>query len=91
MKTKVELSPMTIGVDNAVTEAMQTGVWGVRLSITNDENNSRYDFVLTQEEAHSLALKIQGSLNAMDDVKKLQGKFEPVNHTCSNKCKKIKE
>jgi len=72
MKVSSELSPMTIGVDNSITKAMQTGEWGVRLAFVNDNNDSRFEAVLSIEEIQSLIVKLQKSLNAYELCNKEQ-------------------
>ena len=68
MKIRVECSPLKLGVDNALLASMRTNQWGLRLSCINEENTSRFEFVLDKVEAKDLILKIQKSLDAMDSI-----------------------
>ncbi len=76
MKISVEASGLKIGVDNAITEAITTGNWGVRLTFTNDKNDGRSEHVISTQECESLIFKIENVLSSIRELKKQMDKKE---------------
>jgi len=73
MKIKAEASGLTIGVDNAITEALVSGKWGIRLSFSGEELNNRYEVVLSVDEARNFVENIQKSIDSINEIK---GQYE---------------
>lgn len=69
MKVRVDGSGLKIGVDNALTEALLTGKWGVSLLFTNDNNDGRFEFVLSIDEASDLVAKLTETINSIEQIK----------------------
>lgn len=59
MKVRVEVSPMKIGVDEVLLEAFRTGNWGARLGFLNEENDCRFETVLTLNQIKQLIGELQ--------------------------------
>jgi hypothetical protein len=71
MEVKVEAYGTQLGKDNTITEALIDGKWGVRFSFQSG-HESRYDVVLTVEDAKALVEKIQASIESIAKVKLAQ-------------------
>ena len=76
MKVNVEISGLTIGLDNSITDCMKSGKWGVRLVFCNDNNDGRCEIVLKNEEIPSLILQLE---NALNEIKKVKDKYDNSN------------
>jgi hypothetical protein len=63
---------LKIGVDNAITDALTSGKWGIRFTFAGEEMTNRYEVVLTVEEAEALVVKISQAIGSIDRVKVLQ-------------------
>ncbi len=71
MRVRVEANSLKIGVDGAVTEAIKTGNWGVRLTFTNEQHNSRFEAAISREEALMLINDLQKSLESIEEVRRI--------------------
>lgn len=90
MKVAVEQSACTIGVDNAIADAVQTGNWGVLLTFSGDELNNRYQAALSLDEARSLAAKLIKNVDELELLKlSLQDKILSINETVGDPCIKM--
>lgn len=73
MKVRAELYGTKIGVDNNIVEAIQNKKCSIMLTLKDDNNESRQEFLLNRAEAESLSTQLQSALNSA----KTQG-FEVV-------------
>ena len=69
MNINVEVSGLKIGIDNTITDAIKTGNWGTRITFLNNDYTGRFEVCLTEEETSSLILKLNQSLQAIDDTR----------------------
>lgn len=73
MKVSAELYGTKIGVNNNIVEAIQNKKCSIMLTLKDDNNESRQEFLLNRAEAESLSTQLQSALNSA----KTQG-FEVV-------------
>lgn len=69
MQIKTELSGTTIGLDNSITESIETGRFGIRIIALDCDHKSRFEAILSMDETHELICNLQKSLNAFESVK----------------------
>lgn len=76
MKYKCEASTPEIGVDGALTRAMENNTWGVKFTFSSEENDSRFEVALDPEQAMDFIERIQKSLKEIESVKKIHNELK---------------
>ena len=66
MKLKVEGSGLKIGVDNSITDSMQSGEWGMRFIFTNDDHTGRFETILPISAIRPLIGQLEKTLEEME-------------------------
>ncbi len=70
MRIRVEAGGLHLGVDGAITEAMTSGNWGIRLTFMSDDNDGRFEVCITEDKALSLIKRLTQSLESIEKVKR---------------------
>lgn len=70
MKITTEAACPKIGVNDQIVDSIKNNKWAIRIGFKDENDTSRYEVCLTEQEARNLIESINVSLYAIDDIKR---------------------